>query len=404
MRRLLLPIIVLGLAIGADRWWLDDALAPPLLLKLSRGIFLLVFLLSWRFRRGRISWSVVVVAMVAEVGRLEWENAGLGAAIRAALAFLLPLHLAVVSTLHEWRVLSAAGALRFGVLALEAAALAALDHPAAAPLRRGIGAPLAEVAWLPAALSDLVALSQAAMASFLAATVLLAIRFVQRRTPTEAGLLGALVASFVALAPGVCGDHSTYYLTVAGLVLGLSLLENAFSLAFEDGLTGLPARRALEETMLHLGGTFAIAMVDLDHFKRLNDRHGHEVGDQVLRMVGYRLAGLGGGGKAFRYGGEEFTVVFPGKSAAEAEPILEDFRRSIAGNRFAVRAPGRPRRRPPSGRGRGGSDKSLKVTVSIGLAERSGRRRQPEEVMKAADKALYRSKKAGRNRLTVARN
>ncbi|MCP4663436.1 MAG: GGDEF domain-containing protein [bacterium] len=398
MRRLLLPIIVLGLAVGADRWWLDEALSPPLLLQLSRGIFALVFLLGWRFRRGRIAWATLVVAIVAEALRLEPESEVLRAAMPAAVALLLPLHLAVVGYLHEWRVLSAAGALRFGVLALEAAAIAALHLPAAAPLRRGLQVPLAELAWLPA-----VALPQAAALSFLAAAVLLVIRFAQRRTPIEAGLLGALAASFIALALPAGGDHPTYHLTTAGLILGLSLLENAFSLAFEDGLTGLPARRALEETMLHLGGTFAIAMVDLDRFKRFNDRHGHEVGDQVLRMVGGRLAGLGGGGKAFRYGGEEFTVVFPGKSAAEAAPVLEDLRRSIAGSRFAVRAPGRPRRRPKSGRGREGAGKSLKVTVSIGLAERSGRRRRPEEVIKAADKALYRSKKAGRNRVTIGR-
>ncbi len=399
MRRLLLPIIVLGLAVGADHLGIDEALSPLW----SRGIFALVFLLGWRFRRGRIAWTALVVAIVAEALRSEPASEELGAAIPAAVAFLLPLHLAVVAFLHEWRVLSTAGALRFGVLALEAAAVAALGLPAAAALAEGLRVPLAEPAWLPAALSQAVALPQAAAVSFLAAGVLLVIRFAQRRTPTEAGLLGALAASLIALAPGVGGDHAAYYLTAAGLVLGLSLLENAFSLAFEDGLTGLPARRALEETMLHLGGTYAIAMVDLDHFKRVNDRHGHEVGDQVLRMVGGRLAGLGGGGKAFRYGGEEFAVVFSGKSAAEAAPVLEDLRRAIADSRFAVRSPGRPRRRPKSGRGRGAAGKSLKVTVSIGLAERSGRRRQPEEVMKAADKALYRSKKAGRNRITVTR-
>jgi len=396
MRRLLLPILVLGLAIGADRWWLGDALSSLLLLRLSRGAFVLIFLLGWRFRRGRIAWATLVVAIAAEVLRLEPESEALRAAIPAAVPVLLPLHLAVVGYLHEWRVLSAAGALRFGVLAAEVAALAALAHPAAAPLREWLPA-AAEPGWLG------IALSQAASTSFLAAAVLLVVRFAQRRTPTEAGLLGALVASWIALALGAGGDHPTYYLSAAGLLLGLSLVENAVSLAFEDGLTGLPARRALEETMLHLGGTFAIAMVDLDHFKRLNDRHGHEVGDQVLRMVASQLARLGGGGKAFRYGGEEFTVVFPGKSAAEAKPVLEDWRRAIAANRFAVRAPGRPQRRPKSGRGQGGTDRSLKVTVSIGLAERSRWRRQPEEVIKAADKALYRSKKAGRNRLTSSR-
>ena len=141
-------------------------------------------------------------------------------------------------------------------------------------------------------------------------------------------------------------------------------------------------------------------MVDIDHFKRLNDRHGHDVGDQVLRMVGARLARVGGGGTAFRYGGEEFAVLFPGKSAKDAEPHLEQLRRAIADHPFAVRGPSRPKRKPPKKqKAKGG--RRLKVTVSLGVADRNARRPHHEQVMKAADRALYRSKKAGRNRLTV---
>jgi len=199
------------------------------------------------------------------------------------------------------------------------------------------------------------------------------------------------------------GLITTHYLTAAGVVLGLSLVENAFSLAFEDALTGLPARRALEETLVHLVGTYAIAMVDLDHFKKVNDRHGHDVGDQVLKMVAAKLARIGGGGRAFRYGGEEFAVVFAGKTAAEALPHLEDLREDVAEKPFAVRAPDRPAKKPKTGRGRGAAGKTLRVTLSVGLAERTDKRPSPGDVLEAADKALYRSKKAGRNRVTVAR-
>jgi diguanylate cyclase (GGDEF)-like protein len=197
-------------------------------------------------------------------------------------------------------------------------------------------------------------------------------------------------------------DSASLYFAAAGLILVLTPLESAFSLAFEDGLTGLPARRALEESLRHMGRTWAVAMVDIDHFKKLNDRHGHEVGDQVLRMVARELEKLGGGGRAFRYGGEEFTLLFSACSAEEAADHADELRRRIAERRFAVRSPLRPKKKQ-QGRSPAGGDKHLRVKVSIGVAERSERLTTPEQVIKAADKALYRSKKAGRNRVTVGK-
>ncbi len=113
---------------------------------------------------------------------------------------------------------------------------------------------------------------------------------------------------------------------------------------------------------------------------------------------------VGGGGRAFRYGGEEFSVLFQGKSAAEAKPVMEALRGTVASSSFTVRSPARPKKKPTRARGQGkGRTKSLRVTVSIGLAERGARNRRPDQVMKAADKALYRSKRAGRNRVTIGR-
>src|SRR5207253_10497288 len=113
---------------------------------------------------------------------------------------------------------------------------------------------------------------------------------------------------------------------------------------YVDELTGLPGRRALNAALLKLGSRYTLAMVDIDHFKRLNDTHGHLVGDQVLRKVAAALARVTGGGHAFRYGGEEFAVIFPGCSVAETLPHLEGLRQSIGGSAFVVRTVGRPRR------------------------------------------------------------
>ncbi|MDP0971523.1 diguanylate cyclase, partial [Klebsiella pneumoniae] len=84
--------------------------------------------------------------------------------------------------------------------------------------------------------------------------------------------------------------------------------------AFRDELTGLPGRRALNERTQRLGRNYVLAITDVDHIKRFNDTHGHDVGDQVLRLVASKLSKVNGGGRAYRYGGEEFAVVFAGKS------------------------------------------------------------------------------------------
>jgi diguanylate cyclase (GGDEF)-like protein len=177
-----------------------------------------------------------------------------------------------------------------------------------------------------------------------------------------------------------------------------------FSFAYTpmDGeLTGLPGRRALNEQLLKLGSRYAIAMVDIDHFKLFNDDHGHDVGDQLLRMVGARLLSLEGGGQAFRFGGEEFSVLFDGKTREEAAPVLEKFRADLASAPFIVRGKSRPRKKPTNTPLPAGSQKKVSVTVSIGVAAPEGSGGTPEQVIKAADATLYRAKRSGRNKLST---
>lgn len=399
MGRLLLPFMVLAGAFAAERLGVREGLSAAFLTNLGRAVFALAFLMAWRFQRGRVAWAAALAAAVAEASRAGLPDPQV---LTAAAAFLLPLDLAVLGFFRDWKVRSGTGAWRFGVLAAQAVFVALLPLPGLAPVRSWLTAPLSGSG--PSAWPYLAALPRAGLASFAIAALALAFCVARRRRPIEAALLGTLAASFAALTE--TGAARAYDLAVAGLILGLSLVESAFFLAFEDGLTGLPARRALEETLRHLGRAYSIAMVDLDHFKKFNDRHGHEVGDQVLQMVAAKLSRVGGGGKAFRYGGEEFSVVFAGKRTAEAERHLEALRRSVAETPFEVRSPSRPNKKPRKPRrtsGGASKSKALRVTVSIGLAERNARNSQPDDVMKAADKALYRSKKAGRNRVTVGR-
>ncbi|WP_434709280.1 GGDEF domain-containing protein [Pseudomonas sp. R1-1] len=182
------------------------------------------------------------------------------------------------------------------------------------------------------------------------------------------------------------------------LMIAAAVAHEAYQMAFRDELTGLPGRRALNERMQRLGRNYVLAMSDVDHFKKFNDTHGHDVGDQVLRLVASKLSKISGGGRAYRYGGEEFALVFAGKTLEECMPHLEVIRESIASYSIQLRnQENRPQDDLQGRQRRAGSGASaVSVTVSIGVAERL-EQRTPEEVLKSADQALYSAKGAGRN-------
>ncbi|AWF82389.1 hypothetical protein BTJ40_17005 [Microbulbifer sp. A4B17] len=186
--------------------------------------------------------------------------------------------------------------------------------------------------------------------------------------------------------------------SVAGILLVASLLGASYELAFRDELTGLHSRRAFRYQMLTPAWNYSIAMVDIDYFKKLNDRYGHQVGDQALQMVAVQLV-RHANGTVFRYGGEEFVIYLPGRNRKAKEAQLEALREKIACYPLRLRSSGRIST-GVSQRGKGGG-KPLKITVSIGVAHRSKKLRKPEGILKAADQALYKAKRNGRNCLSV---
>ena len=407
MRRLILPSLLILAAFLFHQELVPDADRPLLpWVSVLRGAAAVVFLLAWRLRRGRVAWWTAALALSAEV----LDPAGLGwrpsteeaPALRLALGLLLPLAVGLLAWTSEFWVTSRAGLWRWAWLTALGLTAYGATWSTAGPLLdsvKGFEVP----PW--SGLGDVAkgfGTVPLVVIFFSVAFLLCAAALWRRRTPVEAGLLGASVAAGLAYARP---DDLRYFLSAAVVVLGASLVENAFVLAFHDGLTGLPGRRALEERLAQVGRTYALAMLDLDHFKKFNDKHGHEVGDQVLKLVASRLRQVSGGGEAFRYGGEEFTVVFAGRTAAEAKAHMDALREDIAESSFTVRSPGRPSKKPkgPLPSRTSVVTKELKVTISVGVAERGAKYPSLDEVMKAADKALYQSKKAGRNRVSVAR-
>lgn len=193
---------------------------------------------------------------------------------------------------------------------------------------------------------------------------------------------------------------SGLFSALAALSLLVTLFLNSHDLAFLDELTGLPARRALFNELKHCGKRYALAMADIDNFKSFNDTYGHDTGDEVLRLVAQQLNQVSGGGKAFRYGGEEFTLLFKGKTIEQAKPHLEAIREAIADYPLTIRNKNeRPdnKKKGKNKRNTQTRQKQVNITVSFGLSQ-AKKDQQPEDVMKVADQALYKAKENGRNR------
>ena len=392
-----------GLLVAADLlllWLLPDASWLTVGVGRYFGVALLVgALLAWVFQRSRVLAMLIVLGGLAVAGSVA--VAGASVAGEAGPQPAAP---------GAWEAVGAMALLLVGVASVVKDRGVASGRGLAQVA--GAGALVWLAAWISVARPDAwgwlasgrvlegvgPARAPALLWLWLAAAVTAGAMSWRREHPAERALAWVTLLIILAVAAGPGTVAADTHLFTGALVLGFSVVETSYRLAYRDELTGLPSRRALWQALDGAGPEYSVAMIDVDHFKRFNDRHGHDVGDQVLRLVAERLREVTGGGRAFRYGGEEFTVVFAGKNLDEALPHLEALRAAVEESRFAVRRPGRPREKPRSQGTKGRREpRKLSVTVSIGAARR--RDRAPEAVVKAADRALYRAKKAGRNRV-----
>jgi diguanylate cyclase (GGDEF)-like protein len=171
-----------------------------------------------------------------------------------------------------------------------------------------------------------------------------------------------------------------------------ALSERLQALSATDPLTGVPNRRSLDERlaieiarMTRYGSPLSLVMVDLDHFKALNDHHGHAAGDAVLRGVAEILDSEKRlGDMVARYGGEEFVAVLPHSDAAAALAWAERVRARLASTSFDL------------------SGQHLAITASFGVASGRNDEDSSETLLRAADEALYEAKAAGRNQVALA--
>jgi diguanylate cyclase (GGDEF)-like protein len=177
----------------------------------------------------------------------------------------------------------------------------------------------------------------------------------------------------------------TVTLVITVLVLGTlrrrnrRLVDALHRQAMTDGLTGLPNRRAFTEAVAALDASYALAVIDVDHFKRVNDTAGHAAGDEVLRALSSLMADrVRADDMVARLGGEEFVAVFPGCTGDEALSAAEALRQAV---HDAAR------------------DWAHPITISVGVSCRPDDATDVDGLLAAADAALYRAKQAGRNRV-----
>jgi GGDEF domain-containing protein len=373
-------------------------------------------LLAWRFHSSRIFFALLVLLLSQEAISYFSSSftsghvaaGGPGRMALAAVGLLLPLNFVLLSLRKERGFSFSSVAPPSLFLFVQSVIVGVLCRPESSAAVRALHHPL------PAPLPF------ATLLAFAAAAVLLLTRFLLFHKPVESGLLWALAASFLALYFGGVGRIPTAYFAVAAFLLAGAIVETSYMLAYHDELTTLPSRRAFHDALLRLQPPYSIAMVDIDHFKRCNDTYGHDTGDQVLRLVASRLARVSGGGQAYRCGGEEFAILFPGKTTAEVLEHLEKLRADIEASTLRLRGPDRrqeargPDRRNQRARGRAQTGHAIRqlaratpsaelsVTASIGVATSKQENQSVEDVIQAADKALYRAKAAGRNRIETA--
>jgi GGDEF domain-containing protein len=366
-------------------------------------------LLAWRFHSSRVFLALCVLFLAASAITLfgAGQSVLLITVVRAT-AVLVPLDFIFIELMHE-RGFTAESIIPVALfLFVESIGVAAVCR--LAENRRPSAA-------LPRNLGSAVSFPGYIWLILAATSAFLLVRFLMTRKPVESALLWSLWGFSFSLRFAANARVGTIFSVTAACILLTSIIESSYLLAYHDELTTLPSRRAFNDALHRLQAPFSIAVVDIDHFKKFNDTYGHDTGDEVLRLVASKLAGVTGGGCAYRCGGEEFMILFPEKSTAEVLEHLERLRGRIEASEFRMRsrdrrqAPRGPERRNrPAGRRRGKAqairelaqptpDEALSVTVSIGVASSSKTNADPDSVLQLADKALYRAKANGRNRV-----
>ena len=382
------------------RWGEQLSWYPTTLQVFPYGILLIGGFLGWYYRSTMLMFGILILALSDRALFYFCPNGpdagGAGFVVFHLVAFLLPLNLVAISFVKEAGFLTKWSLVRLGLILLQAVmvflfAMAGITDKISIIAARWPGIYLPE---------GLVIVHAAAAAFFIAGCVLL-ISILLQPGPGKVVFLWAEATVFFAFNAEPPGERMTAYFYAAVAVLTIGVVEEHFASATEDNVSGLPARRAMLNALSKLKSSYAVAVVNIDHFKKVNDDEGYDAGNQILPVLALKIKAMMNEGDAYSMGGGEFAVLFPGKSALEALHYVENFRKSVEENPFIVRdrTPRKKKREPgpPSSR----TQKRVTITVSAGLAEPDDQNKDAHQVLDAAVKALRSAKKSGRNQVSL---
>lgn len=350
------------------------------------------FILGYKFNRSLIIYSslifILVYVYILFSGPFKSHQQLLSL---NSLVVFLSINISLLCFYLERGILTTIGISRFIFIFIQAAGFTWLvytQYPQWQNLIFNIVIPALEI--------KLYYLTQSTFLVILLSIILISSSYLTRINPFRSAIFVSMMLLLYAISlPNKDILNLSVLFSYALLLPLITLVGESYKMAFMDDLTNLPGRRALNEALNKLGSQYVIAMLDVDHFKKFNDTYGHDAGDDVLQLLGARLSRVTGGGKPYRYGGEEFTIVFPGASLSDVKEHLEDLREAVASKKFTLRK--QERRNKSKKASKKTNQRNVSVTISIGYAEKSNKASTPSAVLKASDKALYRAKKKGRN-------
>ncbi len=389
--RLLLPIIFIGcVIIGMDSIIGLFSENQGFSYKLPYAIFFFVLLLSQPFNQGRIGMISISMAIAYWIIQQRLQAPLLYGNTRIEfilIAFLLPICITTPFIFPDRRTFSKYTAIYLTVLLIlylwGSSVISYLSYHDMSPIWQTYLATVQSISPLPIVI---------VIYSFIVCC-LSAFFVVNNGNSSDQASYTCLLFSALTFTLFGVDFISSILFSIAGLLLLLYIIFDSHQLAFKDQLTGIAGRRSLESEMAHLGRRYTIAMLDVDHFKKFNDTYGHDTGDNVLKLVASLMLKTGGNAKIYRYGGEEFTVLFKGKTTQQSLKHLEQLRENIANYDLVIRQSSTYFENTQQEKNQ---SKIVNVTISIGVADNS-EFKNPQEVIKESDNALYRAKNAGRN-------
>lgn len=362
-----LPIVVLGFGIVFG-WYLSSS-------RLILSLLVLVCL-----DRGIVSFAPAAADPEAR-----------GPILFAIATFLAPVSLLTLSLVKEggvssWR--SMVGLLLIVSQPFLALWLCLPDQAHLADPFRLALVPLRTSEWTP--------LPQPALLAFGSALVLLTVKSLLYQDPLDSGAAWGLLTTFLAVHGIRYGWNPTNFMSAAGFILFLALVQASHQRTYRDELTGALGRLAFDEMALRLGEKYVVAIVGVDQLKQYQNQYGRTVTEQVLRLVVPKIVTAAGTGKVYRLAGDELTLLFAARTATDTLATFERIRKTV--EQIPLRLRNQTRvwegSRTP---GTGINDIQLPLSVSIGVAEATPPGPLLTAVTKTAYRALYEAKGEGGN-------